>query len=134
MKKMKYGNPTGGLIVLAGFFAALLLQAPLALNINIASAADMTEQDVSKQGLIAKEGEAQAAMQGGSSKDDPCIKNKNISHGCMIMDGSGHSSDGATCTSGVACASEGSNCAFGGTRHCTTHDLGGGNCTCACMQ
>ena len=55
--------------------------------------------------------------------------------GCMGHTATGEAAvNGGTCTSGIACNSPGASCVIGGAKKCRNWNLGGGNCTCACMN
>ena len=56
-------------------------------------------------------------------------------HGCMGHPANGEAAvNGGTCTSGIACNNPGASCVIGGAKKCRNYNMGGGNCTCACMS
>lgn len=56
-------------------------------------------------------------------------------HGCLGHPARGEAAaNGGNCSGGIACNVPGSNCVTNGTMVCKTWNMGGGTCTCACMQ
>ena len=54
--------------------------------------------------------------------------------GCMGHAAAGEAAiNGGTCTTGLVCNTPGASCVIGGAKRCRNFNMGGGNCTCACM-
>jgi hypothetical protein len=116
-----------GRVLLTGLFAAILLapSSPVQAAENDSGNAQHVQQapggkeqvDTVKKGT-------------GIQRDNACFEDK----GCMARTQTGDPAfNGGTCTSGMVCVYPGASCALGGAKHCRTWNLGGGNCTCACM-
>lgn len=115
----------GGRVALMGLFAAVLASS------SPVHAADIVPPNA-QAAQQAIEGKQKGEKEGAISKTpNDCFEDK----GCMARTAtsSDKATDGVTCTSGMACVYPGTSCVIGGSKHCKNFDLGGGNCTCACM-
>jgi hypothetical protein len=119
---------SGSRFLIVGLFVTVLSQTPTIQAVAADSGSMESKSQVSDSKQKAdKDREVPREV-------DECFKDK----GCLaqtVTSTSGQkSSTGTTCRSGMACTSPGASCSLGGTMHCRTIDLGGGNCACACTR
>lgn len=135
MTKIRNLLTSGSRVILVGLFATVLAQTSTIQAMAADSGSTKSEPQASdiKQESD-KDTQGRGESPGVPPGPDDCFKDK----GCMtqtVTTTSGQrSTTGTTCRSGVACTTPGASCALGGTMRCKTIDLGGQNCTCACIK
>ena len=134
-------NRTSRILGSAGNLLLVCLLASVFLYPSLLMAAEKGTSGQSGKSAISEEGgiaENPAAAAKALKEAEDCM-NKHLkgvrgAGGCLVHGASNEQSiQGTNCTSGMTCNSPGSPCGFGG-RTCKNYDMGGGNCTCACLS